>query len=151
MPTWLADLFNPAGAIGSIVSRILDFIPNPEEKAKAQLQLQQAIITAALQADADQRAINKTEASSASLFVAGWRPAVGWLCVIALGYQWLFVPLLSWVVLLIGQKIPSPPHIGNEDIQALLYALLGIGSLRTADKLIPGGATNAIKGIFRKS
>jgi hypothetical protein len=149
MPTWLAELFNPGGGIAQIINTVASFIPNPEEKAKAQLAIQQAIVTAALQADSEQRAINKVEASNPSLFVAGARPACLWLCVIALAYQWLFVPLFTWGVALAGASHSmAPPVIDNADIQALLYALLGLGAYRTVDKMVPGGATSAIAGIL---
>jgi holin (3TMs family) len=81
------------------------------------------------------------------VFVAGWRPAVGWLCVVTLAYQWMLAPFLTWcanwAAVALGWTIPQLPHLDSNDTQTLLYALLGIGSLRTVDK-ITGNDTVAV-------
>lgn len=160
MPTWLLSLLGIGDPKGGLIGRVLDFIPNPAEKEKARLEMQTAIIDAAFKSEADQRDIDKTEAASGSLFVAGWRPAVGWLCVVTLGYQWILVPAAIWVTAILhahnpGFNLPPFPSLGASDTQTLLYALLGIGTLRTADKvtsaLSGSGAplTARIRGIFK--
>ncbi len=138
MPTWLVNLLG-----GGLLQTIAGFIPNPEEKAKAQMALQQALVDAAIKAESEQREINRQEAASASVFVAGWRPAVGWLCVVTLFYQWVIVPTASWAFLTAGLVLPPLPHLEGQDTQTLLYALLGIGGLRTIDKL-GGGDTKSL-------
>ena len=142
MPTWLVNILG-----GGLIDKILAFIPNPEEKAKAQQQMQAALLEAAIKAESDQRDINRQEAASASVFVAGWRPAVGWLCVMTLAYQWMLAPLLTWsfnlAALHWGVATPQLPTLDSNDTQTLLYALLGIGGLRTVDK-ITGNDTAAI-------
>lgn len=147
MPIWLSTILG-----SGVIDKILSFIPNPAEKEAARLQWQSAILEAALKADADQRDINKTEAASASMFVAGWRPAVGWLCVIVLAADWLFYPLANWFSVLFGFFLPVMPTLGNQDTQALLWALLGIGSLRTVEKVTGAPMTKKIvsglSGVF---
>jgi Holin of 3TMs, for gene-transfer release len=142
MPTWLVNLLG-----GGLIDKILAFIPNPEEKAKAQQQMQAALLEAAIKAESEQRDIDKQEAASASVFVAGWRPAVGWLCVVTLAYQWMLAPLLTWSMNLValhwGVATPQLPTLNSNDTQTLLYALLGIGGLRTVDK-ITGNDTVAV-------
>jgi hypothetical protein len=142
MPTWLVNLLG-----GGLIDKILAFIPNPEEKAKAQQQMQAALLEAAVKAESEQRDIDKQEAASASVFVAGWRPAVGWLCVATLAWQWLLAPLLTWcanwAALSWGWSTPQLPTLNSNDTQTLLYALLGIGGLRTVDK-ITGNDTVAV-------
>jgi hypothetical protein len=132
---------------GPIVQKILDFIPDPAERQKQQFALMQAAQEAAAKAEADQRDIDKAEAASPSVFVAGWRPAVGWLCVLTLAYQWMAAPLLTWcanlAALHLGVTIPQLPTLASSDTQTLLYALLGIGGLRTVDK-ITGNDTLAV-------
>lgn len=133
MPTWLLSLL---GGEGGIVQTIASFIPNPAEAAKAAADLQGKIITAFLQADADQREINKVEAASPSMFVAGWRPAVGWLCVSTLAWTWTVAPILTWVLVVCHVNMPTPlPQLSNDEAQTLLYALLGVGGFRTVEKL----------------
>jgi hypothetical protein len=140
MPVWLLNFLG-----GPIVQKLLDFIPDPAERARQQFALQQAAIEEANKAEADQRDINKVEAGSASMFVAGWRPAVGWLCVFTLAWSWVAAPLASWVIVLVSPGAPPLPTLGSADSQTLLYALLGLGSLRTVDKAT-GGATTGIVG-----
>ena len=130
MPAWLVNILG-----GGLIEKVLSFIPNPEEKAKAQAEMQKALLDAAVKAESEQRQINLEEAKSASLFVAGWRPAVGWLCVATLFYQWVVVPSVSWAFLAAGLACPPLPHLEGQDTQTLLYALLGIGGLRTVDKM----------------
>ena len=142
MPAWLVNLLG-----GGLIQTIASFIPNPEDKAKAQLAMQQALVQAAIDADKEQRDIDKTEAANPSVFVAGWRPAVGWLCVVTLFYQWVAAPFLTWsanwAAIAWGWTIPQLPHLDSADTQTLLYALLGIGGLRTVDK-ITGNDTVAV-------
>lgn len=144
MPVWLANLLG-----GGLIDKVLSFIPNPAEKEKAKLEMQAAFMQAAIKGEADQRDINKVEAGSASMFVAGWRPAVGWLCVTVLAATWLLYPLVSWTVAICGGKLPIAPELGNADTQSLLYALLGIGTLRTVEKVTGAPMTQSILAKVR--
>ncbi len=142
MPTWLINILG-----GGLIDKVLAFIPNPEEKAKAQAEMQRALLDAAVKAESEQRQINLEEAKTASLFVAGWRPAVGWLCVGTLFWQWMVAPMLTWAAnwaaVAWDWTIPQLPVLNSNDTQTLLYALLGIGGLRTVDK-ITGNDTVAV-------
>jgi hypothetical protein len=116
-------------------------IPDPQAKQSAQLELlklQQAGEFKQLEADVAvqlaQIEVNKTEASSANPFVSGWRPAVGWVCVLGLLYTFLLQPLLSYF----GQR--AAPAIDMSDLLILLGGLLGFGGLRTFEK---------VKGVAR--
>jgi hypothetical protein len=95
------------------------------------------------QGKSEQRDINKAEATNPSVFVAGWRPAVGWLCVATLAYQWILAPTISWAFVATGHDLMPLPALGRDDAQTLLYALLGIGGLRSIDK-ITGSDTVAV-------
>ena len=92
--------------------------------------------------------VNKIEAASSSVFVAGWRPAIGWICAISIGSY--FVPQAVMAVLLWTMQctmvmwatdnvailiLPAFPQIfGWEQLFGLVFAMLGIGTLRTAEK-----------------
>jgi hypothetical protein len=80
-----------------------------------------------------QMAINLEEAKSDNLFKSGWRPAVGWVCVIGLLYTYLFQPLLAWYGTAKGWGVP--PQLDLGDLIVLLGGLLGLGTLRTTEKL----------------
>lgn len=121
----------------SILPSLLDkLFPDPEKANEAKLkllELQQSGVLAELQAATDlakgQLAINTEEAKSANLFVSGWRPSVGWCCSIALFYEFLARPVA------IGLGYGSFPDLDMGDLNSILFALLGIGGLRTIEKI----------------
>jgi hypothetical protein len=101
-----------------------------ENAAKlSQIQLTQA--GAAVQG---QLAVNKQEAASAQWFVAGWRPAVGWVCACGVGVQFVFGPLATWISGLLGHPVVVP-SLDLSSLMALLTGMLGIGGLRTYEKI----------------
>lgn len=145
MPVWLTQLLG-----GGIIDKILSFIPNPAEAAKAKEQLQAALLEAAINAESEQRQIDKTEAANPSVFVAGWRPAVGWLCVFGLGWQFFFSPILTWLIAAFNIHTAPLPLMGDATLTDLLYAMLGVASLRTADKMVGGSAVTKAVSFFGK-
>ncbi len=128
--------------IGPITGIINKLIPDRAAAAKATEQLKQMAASGALQEELDQlkavttaqSSINKVEAASASTFVAGWRPAIGWVCAAALGLAYLIAPLFTWVTALIGRPTPFPAFdLGT--LMPLMFGLLGMGTLRTVEKI----------------
>lgn len=119
--------------VGSAAQKLLDLIPDPGARAKAAEEYQRAVLEMAAKAEADQRDINKVEAASASLFVAGWRPAIGWICACALGFQYLLRPLLTWAQGLWWPAAPMLPGL-DDALWQLMFGMLGMGSLRTFEK-----------------
>jgi hypothetical protein len=79
-----------------------------------------------------QAEINKIEAANPSLFVSGWRPGVGWVCVLALAYTYIGQPFVSWGCFNFGWI--APPSINMDGLMTLLLALLGVAGLRTYEK-----------------
>lgn len=81
-----------------------------------------------------QAEINRIEASHRSIFVAGWRPFIGWVC--GMGFLWAFLlhPLFEWLVVLFDLKV-TPPLIMTDNMMELVLALLGLGALRSVEKL----------------
>lgn len=125
--------FDPLTAVLDIGSKLIDkLIPDPAQKAQAQLdlvKLQQSGDLAVMVAQTD---INKTEAASSSVLVAGWRPAIGWVCAIALFYQYVIRPILSMIL---GYYKIDTPVIGLDDnLWQLMFGMLGMGGLRTIEK-----------------
>lgn len=117
------------------------FFPDPEKKAAAQfelLKMQQTGELAALTATTDlakaQLAVNEKEAQNASMFVSGWRPAIGWVCALALAYQFILRPLGVFLAQSLGHPIPTPPGL-DDTLWQLLFGMLGLGSLRTFEKI----------------
>lgn len=73
--------------------------------------------------------VNKIEAASGNLFVAGWRPGIGWVGVIALGYTWVIGPMAKAIF-----GLAELPVIDPDQIYPIILALLGIGGMRTYEK-----------------
>jgi Holin of 3TMs, for gene-transfer release len=120
-----------------IIDRV---VPDPAAKQAAQLELlrlQQAgefkQIDSDLQASLAQVEVNKVEASNPNFFVSGWRPAAGWVCVLGLFYSFLLRPLISYIGGLFGAA--PAPAIDMANLLVLLGGLLGLGGLRTFDKI----------------
>lgn len=90
--------------------------------------------------DLAQVEINKIEAASSSVFVSGWRPAVGWVGVLGLAYQFLGYPLMQWCwafgqgIDIIPKELHAPPDLDVEQLMTLLAGLLGFGGMRSFEK-----------------
>jgi hypothetical protein len=87
--------------------------------------------------------VNKTEAASANLFVAGWRPYIGWTGGVALGYTWIVAPLLKlgFDAAGIGVELPA---LDPNAIYPIILAMLGVGAMRTVEKL--NGVATSVGG-----
>jgi len=123
-------MFGIDDAITAGLKVIDKFIPDPEAKAKAESELRDS-----LQAwDKGQMAVNKAEASSGNAMAATWRPAIGWICALALGSQYLITPWMLWGSAIFGVTLPAPPTLDNT-LWELMFGMLGFGGLRTFEKL----------------
>ena len=128
------------GALFPIIGQVLGkVLPDPAAAAEAKIRLAELVQRGELEfLDADvkvalgQMEINKEEAKSGSLFVAGWRPAVGWICAVALSYQFVVRPLLAWYSLIV--TIPVPPELDVATLMTLLFGMLGMGGMRMYEK-----------------
>lgn len=125
---------DPISAILNIGNTIINkLFPDPAEAAKAQLALlkmQQDGELAALVAQTD---INKIEAASTSIFVAGWRPFCGWVGGAGLAYAAIVEPLLRLIASLYGYT-GNFPAIDTTITMQILFGLLGLGAMRSYDK-----------------
>ena len=113
------------------LSKILDkFVADKDLKAKLQHELDTEIHRANL-AQID---VNKAEASHKSLFVAGWRPFVGWVCAGALAYHFILQPILVFAISVYGISI-TLPEFDMGSLMTILMGMLGLGGLRTLEKV----------------
>lgn len=78
-----------------------------------------------------QAEINKMEAQHRTVFVAGWRPFIGWVCGFALAYNFVLRDLLIWYL---GPET-APPALQMEHLMTVLLGMLGLGGMRTFEKL----------------
>lgn len=128
----LLDFLSPImGVVNTVVDRlVLD--KNAAEKLKGEIQRDMA--EAQIKGELAQLDVNKAEAVSGNMFVAGWRPSIGWVCSTALAYQFVLAPLGTWFAAIIGHPVPSPPLL-DEMLWQLMFGMLGMGSLRTFEKV----------------
>jgi len=119
--------------IGAAAQKLLELIPDPGARARAAEEYQREMLAIAAKAEAGQREITRVEAQSPSLFVAGWRPAIGWVCALALGFQYLARPLLAWAGGVWWPQVPGVPGI-DEALWQLMFGMLGLGGLRSFEK-----------------
>ena len=121
--------FGIGEAVAAGLQVINKFIPDPNARIAAEAQLRQDLLAW----DKSQTDVNAVEAASGNVFVSGWRPAIGWVCAVALAFNYLF----PYVVYLIGPlvgPIPAPPKLDGS-LMELVMALLGLAGLRSFDKL----------------
>lgn len=133
--------FDPVSIALELGGKLVDhFFPDPAKNAEAKLELlklQQTGALAQLTADTDlakaQIAVNQAEASNPRLWVAGWRPAVGWVGAAGLAYASILEPLARFLATLYGYK-SAFPVLDTTITMQVLFALLGMGVLRSRDK-----------------
>lgn len=109
------------------------FIPDPQEKAKAELELFKSTQEGELKTILAQLEINAREAQSSSIFVAGWRPFVGWTSGLGFFYATVIHNILAWIATI--RAWPAPPAVDTETLIYVLFALLGIGGMRSLEKI----------------
>ncbi len=128
MPLDLTHLFGP-------IVKILDkVIPDKDLKTEIAYELATLAERQAHTIAVEQIKTNRQEARSGKFFIAGWRPAVAWVCVLAFALNFLINPLANWYLALSGQVMVLP-SLDTEALFPLLFGLLGLGGLRTAEKV----------------
>lgn len=120
--------------LGKILDRV---IPDPAERARMQLEL--AKLDQELMKG--QIATNQVEAAHRSVFVAGWRPAIGWIGAIGLGYSFIIEPMASWAARVIFSYAGTFPALSTGDLMWLVAGMLGFGTVRAFEK---------VKGVARE-
>ena len=124
-------LLGPLFELGrSIIDRLF---PDPAKKAEAELELLKMTQDGDLKLILGQLEINAREAQHPSIFVAGWRPGVGWIGCAGFAYAAIIQPMLVWLAAVKGW--PAPPTIDNDLLWVVLTGMLGIGGLRSIEKV----------------
>lgn len=120
--------------LGPALEKLLSLIPDPNERARAEADFNRRVLDAVIMESKDQRDTNKVEAAHQSIFVAGWRPAIGWVCALALAFQYLVRPFWMWILAVWYPEAPIPPTLDGM-LWELVMGMLGIGGLRTLEKV----------------
>lgn len=129
-------MINPLifGPIIDIVGRIFDkVIPDSAGAEKAKLELVLRAQDQEVQLALKQIEVNLVEAAHPSIFVAGWRPAVGWICVFGLGWNFVGYPIANWITELWYPQF-VPPALLSDNLLELVLGMLGMAGLRSWEK-----------------
>lgn len=122
-----------ADGIGGLAMTIREVITG---KASPEKQHEALVELARLEANAQmmQLEVNKAEAQHPNVFIAGWRPFIGWCCGAGIMYQFIGHPLLTWACSVWWPAV-TPPTLATDQLMTLVLSLLGLGGLRTFEKV----------------
>jgi len=116
------------GAVADFATNVVNKIwPDKSEQEKQQ-------IAAAVMVVQGQIDTNKEEAKSPSVFVSGWRPFIGWVCGMACAWNWIGLKIALFIATYLGHVLSIQPADISE-MTPILLGMLGLGSLRTAEKI----------------
>lgn len=119
--------------IGDIINVVGDVIEKIVPDKSLAAEMKHEIAMSLVASDLAQVGVNQEEAKHPSVFVSGWRPAVGWVCVAALFFNYIISPFLAWAAV-IWMPDAIIPQLDISELLTLLFGLLGMGTLRSYDK-----------------
>ncbi len=123
-----SGIVSAAEGVANIIDR---FVETDEEKQAAKIIKAKMMMQPSLA----QIELNKIEAGHRSIFVAGWRPFIGWVCGAALLWHFILFDLLTWVTVNFFPHVTALPELtGTETLVTVLLSLLGLGAMRTVEK-----------------
>ena len=126
--------------IGPVTGLLDKFIEDKDKKNAIAFELSTMAERHAQELAKAQLEVNKAEAAHKSLFVAGWRPAVGWVCVAGMAGNFIVIPLANFALAHTGTAI-TIPLVALSEMMPVLMGMLGLGAMRTAEK---------VKGVQRE-
>lgn len=121
--------------IGPVTGLLDKFIEDKDQRAKLAHDIATMAEKHAHEAALGQIEINKTEASHRSIFVAGWRPFLGWGLATAMIWHFVVAPFAIFVFAYAGMEAPDLPVFDMDSLMTVLLGMLGLGGLRTVEKI----------------
>jgi hypothetical protein len=119
--------------IGPVTGLLDKFIEDKDQKAKLAHEVATMAQRHAQELAKGQLEVNKAEAQHKSLFVSGWRPAVGWCCVFGMMGNYMVIPFTNFVLALLEIDV-TVPLIDTATMMPVLMGMLGLGAMRTYEK-----------------
>ena len=117
--------------IGPVTNLVGKFIEDKDAKNKLAHEIATMAERHAQELAKGQLEINKAEAGHKSIFVAGWRPFIGWICGIAMAYNFI---LRDLIIFAMGKDF-VPPALQMDHLMTVLMGMLGLGAFRTYEKI----------------
>ena len=128
----ITDIIKLGGTLTGIIDK---FVPDPDAANKLKSEMQNAIADNNMA----QMEVNKVEAAHRSIFVAGWRPAVGWVLASSIAFMYLIKPIATTILFGFGMaeeaKLIQSIELDTGILMTLLGSMLGIGGMRSFDKI----------------
>ncbi len=119
--------------IGPVTGLLDKFIEDKDKKNQIAYELSTMAEKHAQEIAKGQIEVNKAEAAHKSLFVAGWRPAIGWVCVLGMAGNFITIPITNMILELMGSGV-TVPLIPTAEMMPILMGMLGLGAMRTVEK-----------------
>ena len=116
--------------VGDVLER---FFPDKEKAEQANREIESKFTSHLARIDLAQLEVNKEEAKSRNIFIAGWRPFIGWTCGLALCWTYILQPIAQFVLAQTGHLIDLP-GLDMSTMMPVLLGMLGLGGLRTWEK-----------------
>tara|TARA_R110001592_G_C12880275_1_gene724630 strand:- start:268 stop:672 length:405 start_codon:yes stop_codon:yes gene_type:complete len=126
-------MLNLGSLVGPVTGLLDKFIEDKDVKNKLAHEVATMSERHAQELAKGQLEVNKVEAAHKSLFVAGWRPAVGWTCCLGMASNFLLIPMANFVLALTGSAIVVP-LLDTGEMMPVLMGMLGLGAMRTYEK-----------------
>jgi hypothetical protein len=120
--------------IGPVAGLLDKFIPDAGERMAIAHELSTMAERHAQELAKGQLEVNKVEAGSSSMFVAGWRPFIGWVCGLGFLSNFIIIPMANFGLAIAEQAI-TIPMIDTTQMMPVLMGMLGLGTLRTVEKV----------------
>ena len=120
--------------IGPVTSLLDKFIEDKDQKAALAHEIATMAERHAQERAMAQAEINKQEAAHRNMWVAGWRPFVGWVCGVALAWHFVLAPVVLFVAAWLDVFLPPLPAFDMDSLMTVLLGMLGLGGLRSYEK-----------------
>lgn len=132
-----------SGLLSGLFNVVDELFTSDEEREEAKRKL----VELEQQGRLAQIQVNMAEARHESVFVAGWRPAIGWICGFALGYTFILQPLLTFILVIFAPDFPvqNLPNLEIGPLVTILGGMLGLAGLRTYEKRTGSNMNRGVK------
>ena len=123
-----------APILGKVFGLVDKMVPDKDLNAKMKHEIEAQLLGLQGQLQNGQIEINKIEAAHKSIFVAGWRPAIGWVCALSLFYHFVGYDVFQWGITVFSLDMVAPALGGTENLMEIVLAMLGLAGFRTFEK-----------------